>query len=63
VHYIPVHMQPYYQALGFRPGMFPQAEAYYAEALSIPLFATLTEDEQDTVAAALARATSGGRAA
>jgi UDP-4-amino-4,6-dideoxy-N-acetyl-beta-L-altrosamine transaminase len=63
VHYIPVHIQPYYQALGFRLGMFPQAEAYYAEALSIPLFATLTEDEQDTVAAALARATSGGRAA
>jgi len=37
VHYIPVHTQPYYQALGFRFGDFPEAEAYYAGALSLPL--------------------------
>jgi UDP-4-amino-4,6-dideoxy-N-acetyl-beta-L-altrosamine transaminase len=56
VHYIPVHLQPYYRNLGFRPGNFPEAEAYYAETLSIPLYATLTEAEQDQVAAAIKRA-------
>jgi UDP-4-amino-4,6-dideoxy-N-acetyl-beta-L-altrosamine transaminase len=53
VHYIPVHLQPYYRDLGFRPGQFPEAEAYYAEAISIPLYATLTEEQQDKVAHAL----------
>jgi dTDP-4-amino-4,6-dideoxygalactose transaminase len=53
VHYIPVHLQPYYRNLGFRPGQFPEAEAYYAEAVSIPLYATLTEKQQDTVVQAL----------
>jgi dTDP-4-amino-4,6-dideoxygalactose transaminase len=49
VHYIPVHMQPYYRALGFRPGDFPAAEAYYAGALSLPLHYELTDAEQDYV--------------
>ena len=56
VHYIPVHTQPFWQARGFRDGDFPQSEAYYAEAISIPLYAGLTEGEQDRVVAALAEA-------
>ena len=53
VHYIPVHMQPYYQALGFRFGDFPEAEKYYAEALTLPLFPGLGEEDQSRVVAAL----------
>jgi UDP-4-amino-4,6-dideoxy-N-acetyl-beta-L-altrosamine transaminase len=53
VHYIPVHLQPYYRAMGFKAGDFPVAEDYYARALSIPLYATLTEAEQDQVVGAL----------
>jgi UDP-4-amino-4,6-dideoxy-N-acetyl-beta-L-altrosamine transaminase len=49
VHYIPVHTQPYYQALGHQPGDFPQAEAYYERTLSIPLFGSMTDEEQDRV--------------
>jgi UDP-4-amino-4,6-dideoxy-N-acetyl-beta-L-altrosamine transaminase len=51
VHYIPVHRMPYYEALGHRAGDFPLAETYYAECLSLPLFPTLTDDEQDYVVA------------
>lgn len=53
LHYIPVHLQPFYRAKGFVPGQFPAAEAYYNRALSIPLFATMTDDQQSTVEAAL----------
>jgi len=53
LHYIPVHLQPYYQALGFAEGDFPEAEGYYAEAISLPLYPTLTPDMQDEVVAAL----------
>lgn len=56
VHYIPVHTQPYYLKLGFKIGDFPQAEAYYAEAISLPLYATLGDPQQDAVVAALAKA-------
>jgi UDP-4-amino-4,6-dideoxy-N-acetyl-beta-L-altrosamine transaminase len=56
VHYIPVHLQPYYRALGFKPGDFPVAEAYYEKAISIPVFASLTEAEQDRVIESLTRA-------
>ncbi|WP_137890881.1 UDP-4-amino-4,6-dideoxy-N-acetyl-beta-L-altrosamine transaminase [Ramlibacter sp. 2FC] len=56
VHYIPIHTQPYYADLGFRRGDFPAAEAYYARALSLPLFPALTEGQQDSVAAALKQA-------
>lgn len=56
LHYIPVHTQPHYRAMGFAPGQFPQAEAYYAEAISIPLYAGLTDADQDRVGAALRRA-------
>jgi UDP-4-amino-4,6-dideoxy-N-acetyl-beta-L-altrosamine transaminase len=56
LHYIPVHTQPHYRAMGFHPGQFPNAEAYYAEAISIPLYAGLGDAEQDQVVAALERA-------
>ena len=56
LHYIPVHLQPYYKAMGFAKGDFPEAERYYAEALTLPLFPTLTEAEQDEVVAALTAA-------
>jgi UDP-4-amino-4,6-dideoxy-N-acetyl-beta-L-altrosamine transaminase len=46
LHYIPVHMQPYYANMGFKQGEFPEAEQYYREAISIPIHATLTDDEQ-----------------
>lgn len=49
VHYIPVHMQPYYRNLGFQPGDFPEAERYYSEAMSIPDFPALTDGEQTYV--------------
>ena len=53
LHYIPVHMQPYYQKMGFNKGDFPQAERYYAEAISLPMFSTLTKIQQDEVAQVL----------
>lgn len=53
LHYIPVHTQPYYQEMGFKVGDFPEAEKYYGEAISIPLFPTLTYENQDYVVAAL----------
>lgn len=56
VHYIPVHTQPYYRALGFRPGDFPAAESYYAEAISLPMYAALSDSEQTRVIEALRRA-------
>ncbi len=49
VHYIPVHLMPYYQQLGWKPGDFPHAEHYYARCLSLPMFPTLTDAEQDYV--------------
>lgn len=53
VHYIPVHTQPYYRDLGFRRGQFPQAERYYDEAISLPLFYSLSDADQDYVAGEL----------
>lgn len=56
VHYIPVHLQPHYAAMGYKLGDFPEAEAYYAGTLSLPMFATLTETQQDTVVRTLTQA-------
>lgn len=53
LHYIPVHTQPYYQAMGFKKGDFPEAERYYEEAISLPMFSTMTELQQDEVARVL----------
>jgi UDP-4-amino-4,6-dideoxy-N-acetyl-beta-L-altrosamine transaminase len=49
VHYIPVHLQPYYRALGFSEGQYPEAEAHGKEAITLPLFPGLTEGMQDQV--------------
>ncbi|SFW44191.1 UDP-4-amino-4,6-dideoxy-N-acetyl-beta-L-altrosamine transaminase [Pseudomonas sp. NFACC19-2] len=56
LHYIPVHTQPYYQRMGFKQGDFPEAERYYAEAISLPMFQAMTDAQQDDVVAALQRA-------
>jgi UDP-4-amino-4,6-dideoxy-N-acetyl-beta-L-altrosamine transaminase len=53
LHYIPVHIQPYYERMGFRSGDFPHAEQYYAEAISLPMFPSLTDYQQDQVVSAL----------
>lgn len=53
LHYIPVHTQPYYQRLGFNWRDFPQAERYYREAISLPLYYRLTEESQNRVVASL----------
>ncbi|GAA4349514.1 UDP-4-amino-4,6-dideoxy-N-acetyl-beta-L-altrosami ne transaminase [Hymenobacter saemangeumensis] len=53
VHYIPVHCMPYYEGLGWRAGDFPLVEEYYSRCLSIPLFPTLTDEEQDYVVACI----------
>lgn len=45
VHYIPVHLQPYYQKLGYKKGDFPKAEAYYEKCISLPLYPSLTNDD------------------
>ena len=49
LHYIPIHLQPYYKKLGFTKGQFPEAEQYYQEAISLPIFTKLTKSEQNYV--------------
>ena len=58
LHYIPVHTQPFYRELGFREGMFPESERYYAEAITLPLYFGLDYADQDRVIAAVGRALS-----
>lgn len=53
VHYIPVPAQPYYRRLGFSPEDYPNAQQYYQEALSIPLYYDLTDEQQEHVIATL----------
>lgn len=56
LHYIPVHTQPFYQKMGFRAGDFPQAEQYYKEAISIPMYPTLTDSQLEYVALSIRNA-------
>jgi dTDP-4-amino-4,6-dideoxygalactose transaminase len=56
LHYIPVHTQPYYAEMGFKPEDFPVAQNYYREAISIPMFQTMSNEQQDQVVAAIVRA-------
>ncbi len=53
VHYIPIHLQPYYKSLGFKTGDYPNAENYYNRVISIPLFYDMTMNEHDKVVEAL----------
>lgn len=53
LHYIPVYKHPYYEKIGYNASDYPEAEAYYSEAISIPMYATLTEEQQDIVAETL----------
>lgn len=53
VHYIPVYRQPYYARMGFQQRDFPEAERYYAEAISLPMFPALTALQQREVTSAL----------
>jgi len=55
LHYIPVHTQPYYQKLGFENGQYPQAESYYTDAISIPLFHAMTIEQQYEVVSVLTK--------
>ncbi len=55
LHYIPVHLQPYYCEQGFTEGDFPEAERYYAQAISLPMFAALTDEQQGYVVEQLRR--------
>lgn len=49
VHYIPVYWFPYYQALGYQKGLCPNAEAYYESGMTLPLFYSMTDQDQDDV--------------
>lgn len=53
LHYIPVYSQPHYQQFGFKAENFPEAEKYYQEAISLPMFSSLTFEQQDIVVTAL----------
>ncbi len=59
LHYIPVHLQPFYRQRGFADGYCPNAEAYYRRAISLPMFPALTVDEQDFVVETLRTALNG----
>jgi UDP-4-amino-4,6-dideoxy-N-acetyl-beta-L-altrosamine transaminase len=56
VHYIPIHLQPFYRARGFGPGDFPNAEAYYARAITLPLHPQMADGDVDRVVECLAEA-------
>ena len=62
LHYIPVHLQPYYRELGFTSGDFPEAERYYAQAISLPIFPAMSETQQDYVIEQLRRLLTTGKA-
>lgn len=53
LHYMPVHLQPYYRELGFTQGQYPEAEAHGESAITLPLYPALTDHEQDQVVIAL----------
>jgi dTDP-4-amino-4,6-dideoxygalactose transaminase len=49
IHYIPCHLMPYYKSLGWKEGDLPNAENYYTNCISLPMFPTLTDEEQKFV--------------
>lgn len=56
VHYIPVYRQPHYEKMGFRAGYCPEAEKFYSEVISIPMYPGLTSEQQDSVVQSLCQA-------
>jgi len=56
LHYIPIHLHPYYQCLGFKKGDYPTAEQYYSKAISIPLYTQLSSIQQATIISELKKA-------
>ena len=58
LHYVPVYRQPYYRELGFGQGHCPNAEAYYGDAISLPMFPSMTAEQQQQVIAAVTTAVS-----
>jgi dTDP-4-amino-4,6-dideoxygalactose transaminase len=63
VHFIPLHLQPYYQkAFGYRPGNFPKAEGEYARSISLPIYPTMKEGEVEYVIAAVTEIVNGATA-
>ena len=61
LHYIPIHTQPFYQAMELDYGQFPEAESYYAEAISIPLYAGMSDEDQRRVVMVLTQALKASR--
>jgi UDP-4-amino-4,6-dideoxy-N-acetyl-beta-L-altrosamine transaminase len=59
LHYMPVHLQPYYRDMGFLPGQFPEAESHGREAITLPLFVGLSDETQDKVMGCVRRALQG----
>jgi len=59
LHYIPIHMQPYYQRMGFRVGDYPNAEEYFSQAITLPIFPRLKKFEHELVVDELRRAING----
>ena len=56
LHYIPIYRQPYYEKMGFKSGYCPEAEQYYREAISIPMYSSLNDDDRDRVIEVLHKA-------
>jgi UDP-4-amino-4,6-dideoxy-N-acetyl-beta-L-altrosamine transaminase len=56
VHYIPIHLQPYFQNLGFQSGDFPNSEEYYRRAITLPIFPSMSDEQQHVVVSELSRA-------
>lgn len=59
LHYIPVHLHPYYKKMGFKYGEFPEAESYYQEAISIPIYSAMSLLQQDVVIKSLSKVIGG----
>ena len=59
LHYIPVYLQPYFERMGFSRGYCPEAEEYFSEAMSLPIYPALTPDEQFKVVSTLKSALAG----
>jgi len=55
LHYIPIHLQPYYQRFGFKKGDFPEAEKYYEQAITLPLYPDLNETQIEEIVKLLTR--------